>query len=121
MAFFSALASFSTAFCSALALRSALACSALSWRPVLRLVASSFFSAARTDFSADAPALDSCDCALASCFSAILTRPSILRCTLSRCTVARFLAFFMLADTASPRASILCDTAVPTSLAAVLK
>ncbi|MCY1555674.1 hypothetical protein D9M68_923530 [compost metagenome] len=88
-AFLSAAASFSNAFCRALALRSAPTCRAARRLLVLRLVASSCFSAALTDFSADATALDSWALACSSCFSADFTRPLIL-----------------------------CDTAVPTSLAA---
>ena len=91
-AFFSAAASFWMAFCRALALRSAPACSVVSFLAVLRLVAISFFSAAITERSAAAPAFDNWACALASCFSAAFTRLPIL-----------------------------CDTAVRTSLAAVLR
>ncbi|QCB47909.1 hypothetical protein E5678_18865 [Hydrogenophaga sp. PAMC20947] len=91
-AFFSAAASFSIAFCRALALRSAPTCRAASRLLVLRLVASSFFSAALTDLSADVPALDSSAWAFASCFSAAFTRPLIL-----------------------------CETAVPTSWTAELR
>jgi len=118
-AFFSAAASFSMALCRALDLRSAPSCKAASFLPVLRLVASSFFSAALTDFSADAPAFDSWAWAFASCFSAAFTRPPILACISAPCFITLFLALPMLADTAPPMASNLCDTAVPTSLAAV--